>query len=130
MQNFLHKSRLPLFFKLYHVITNTIIFNAGLEKHLELCPELEHLFRLAQHISLDECYRLVKILKLSDITWSNIQDTDEYDITIKKLVALNKWKYQVKKKMSKPTFLQLYDALAEMKKEHVLCQVGNNCSHR
>jgi hypothetical protein len=118
------------FFLLYHVITNTIIFNAGLEKRLALCPELKHLFRLAQHISLDECYRVVKILRLSDITWSDIQNTNEYDIPIKKFCALHKWRDQVEKKMSKPTFQHLYDALAEMKKEHVLCQVGNNCSHR
>jgi hypothetical protein len=67
---------------------------------------------------------------LSDITWSNIKDTAEYDVAIKKFVALHKWKDQVKKNMSKPTFQQLYDALAKMKKEHILCQVGNNCSHR
>jgi hypothetical protein len=111
--------------------TNTIIFNAGLdEKCLALHPGDKHFFRLAKLITLDECYRVVTGLGLSKITWDDIQNMDRYDIPDKKGVALCKWRDQKEKDMSKTSFQELSDALAKEKKTHVLCQVGNNCSHK
>jgi hypothetical protein len=55
---------------------------------------------------------------------------DRYDILDKKGVALCKWRDQKEKDMSKTSFQELSDALAKEKKTHVLCQVGNNCSHK
>jgi hypothetical protein len=115
-------------FYLYHIITNTIIFYAGLDaKDLALHPEDKHLFRLAKLIKLAECYNLVIKLGLSDTAWDDIQYTDS---TVKKFVALCKWKGLKYTQMSKPSFKELSDTLAEDYGTHFLCQVGNNCSHR
>ena len=74
-------------------MTNTIIFYADLdEKDLALYPEDKHLFILAKLIKLAECYNLVIKVGLSNTTWNDIQDTNRYDNTDKKCVALCKWK--------------------------------------
>ena len=93
-------------------------------------PGDKHFFRLAKLLTLDECYRVVTGLGLSKITWNDIQNMDRYDILDKKGVALCKWRDQKEKDMSKTSFQELSDALAKEKKTHVLCQVGNNCSHK
>ena len=112
-------------------MTNTIIFYADLdEKDLALYPEDKHLFILAKFIKLAECYNLVIKVGLSSTTWNDIQVTNRYDNTDKKCVDLCKWKDLRYTQMSKSSFKELYDALAEDYHVHFLCQVGNNCSHR
>ena len=108
-------------------MTNTIIFYADLdEKDLALYPEDKHLFILAKLITLAECYNLVIKVGLSNTTWNDIQVTNRYDNTDRKCVALCKWKDLRYTQMSKSSFKELYDALAEDYHVHFLCQVGNN----
>ena len=112
-------------------ITNTIIFNAGLDaKHLALQPDDKHLFRLAERIDVDACTSLFLKLGLLSTTWKDIQHMHGNDITVAKFFALCKWKDLKYKKYSNPSFQELSDALAKDYHTHFLCQVGNKCSHR
>ena len=116
---------------LYHIITNTIICNAGLgAKDLALRPEDKHLFRLAKLINVKACTSLFIRLGLPQPTWDEIQHMYRNDITVAKFVAFCKWKDLRHQQMSEPSFRELSDALAEDYDTHLLCQVGNNCSHR
>jgi hypothetical protein len=116
-----------LSFKLYHIITYTIIFNAGLDaKDLALHPEDKHLFRLAQLIKVDEFNSLVIKLRLSQTIWDDYQHMYSSQIKVAKFLTLCEWR----NKRSKSSFQELYDALAADHDTHFLCQVGNNCNHR
>ena len=118
-------------FYLYHIITNTIIFYAGLDaKHLALPPEDKHLFRLAKFVTLDECSRYVIQLGLSSTTWKDIEQSTRFDNTVQKFLALCKWNNLKQTQMSKPSFKELSDILTKDYDTHFLCQVRNNCSHR
>ena len=117
---------------MYHIIANTIIVYAGLNEHeLALHPEDKHLFRLATLISLEKCYKLVAKLGLPDSTWDYIHDTTRNSLTDMKFQALCAWKGHKQRLMGMPSFKEIAEALDKVDcHNHVLCQVGNNHSHR
>ena len=129
--SYIFQVQLPLYtkvyylsFQLYHIITYTIIFNAGLDaKDLSFRPEDKHLFRLAQLITVDQFNSLVIKLRLSQTIWDEYRYMYNSNIKVAKFLTLCEWR----NKRSK-SFQELYDALAA--DTHFLCQVGNNCNHR
>ena len=112
--------------------TNTVIFNAGLRpEELESEPKDKHLFRLANLIDINECTRFFEKLGLSSNTWNNMESQYRHAPTASKFFALYQWKGQKKKKDLKQSFQELSHALsAGGYTVHLLCKVGNNCSHR
>ena len=117
---------------MYHIITNTIILNAGLDvKQLVMNPTEKDFMRLANHITIDECHSVVLKLGLSNVKWDDIQHTTKYNVVTKRFLAFCHWSNEKEKNLFRPTFQELSNALNLIKVEekHPLCQVGNNCSH-
>ena len=112
--------------------TNTVIFNAGLRpEELGSEPKDKHLFRLANLIDINECTRFFEKLGLSSNTWNNMESQYRHAPTASKFFALYQWKGQKKKKDLKQSLQELSHALsAGGYTVHLLCKVGNNCSHR
>ena len=112
--------------------TNTIIFNAGLlPEKLVSKPNDKHLFRLAKCIDINECTSFFEKLGLSSTTWNNIRSQYPHETTVSTFFALYAWKGHKKKNDLNPSFQELSDALsAGGYTVHLLCKVGNNCSHR
>jgi hypothetical protein len=151
--NFLHKTILPLLsdvlhfdwyyyfqcgsfytklyylsIELYHIITNVIIFNAGLDANvLALHPEDNHIFRLAKLITEKQCYRLVIKLGMSNNAWKD--NSDLYSNTSKVIMRFCALRERKDRRFDS-SFRELSNALAEDYHTHLLCQVGNYCSHR
>ena len=112
---------------MYHIITNIIIFYAGLDaKDLALYPEDKHLFRLAGLISKPEFRDVFLKLGLPCTTWDYIEDMAIVDPTVEQFLALCKWRELMRNKKAKPSFQELFNVLPS----HVLCQVGTNHSQR
>jgi hypothetical protein len=116
----------------YHIITNTIILNAGLdEKQLAMEPKEKDFMRLAKLITIDECHGVVVKLGLTHVEWDDILVKTTYDSLAKRFVAFYYWKNEKANEMYTPTYQKLFDAfnLIKVKQKHPLCQVGNNCNH-
>ena len=96
-----------------------------------MIPKEKDFIRLAEHITLEECHRVVKNLGLSNVKWDDIQRKSQYDDQSKRFVAFCIWNNEKEKWATKPTFQQLSDALklSDVDDKHALCKVGNNCSH-
>jgi hypothetical protein len=96
-----------------------------------LIPKEKDFIRLAEHITLEECHRVVKKLGVSNVKWDDIQQKLLYDASDKRFLAFCSWSNQKEKERIDPTFQDLSDALnlAEVEDKHALCHVGNNCSH-
>ena len=95
-----------------------------------MIPKEKDFIRLAEHITSEECHRVVRNLGLSEVKWDDIQHKSLYDNHSKRFVAFCIWSKE--KEGTQPTFQELSDALklSDVKDKHALCKVGNNCSHR
>jgi hypothetical protein len=116
----------------YHIITNTIILNAGLdENQLAIEPKEKDFMRLAKLITTNECQDVVVKLKLTHVEWEDILSKTTYDSLAKRFLAFCYWKNKMAKNLETPTYQQLSDAFKsiKVKQKHPLCQVGNNCNH-
>ena len=83
------------------------------------------MFRLAELIDINQCHTLVIKLGFSQPAWSDITIVHKDEPLVTRFLALCNWKDS----RSESSFQELYDALPEDCSTHVLCQVGNYCSH-
>jgi hypothetical protein len=116
----------------YHIITNTIILNAGLdENQLAIEPKEKDFMRLAKLITTSECQDVVVKLELTHVEWEDILNKTTYDSLARRFLAFCHWKNEMGKNLETPTYQQLSDAFKsiKVKQKHPLCQVGNNCNH-
>ena len=105
------------------------LLTAGLDTNdLILCPNDQHLVRLAGLLSYGKFYELVIHLGLPDLSWKNIVEQYRgYDLEVVNFVALCKWRQQKHKEMETTSFKDLSVALTAIDHHrHVLCKVGNN----
>ena len=96
-----------------------------------MIPKEKDFIRLAEHITLEECHRVVKNLGWSKVKWDDIQHKSQYEVHFKRFDAFCIWSDEKEKEATQPTFQELSDALklSDVEDIHALCKVGNNCSH-
>ena len=118
-----------MIFILSPLIYLIFLLTAGLDtKDLRLCPNDQHLVRLAGLVEFEKFDDLMIHLGLSKLSWKNIlSQYERYDRKVVNFVALCEWRKQKYKEMEKTSFKDLSDALTEVDyHHHVLCQVITN----
>ena len=117
---------------MYHIITNTIIFNAGpTTDYLAQKPKDKHLFRLAILLSSEECFTIInKLITLKHTIWEEMKVQYEYNMALHKFFGFLEWTKLMCKYEREPLLQDLFDVLEDVNDIHLLCQVSTNCSDR